>query len=216
MIRPVALALLLALPAAAQDLPDLQRGDVIFQNSRSAQSQAILLATDSAYTHVGIVDFDETGMPVVLEAVRTTRATPLSEWISNGVAEDVAIYRLAGLTEAEAKAVTNAARSHLGKGYDPYFHQSEATLYCSELVQIAFRDGIGLPLGKVETFADLNLDSSAARALIAERWQDHPACDKGQASDAEACLALLLDEPLITPAAVARDPRLTLIYTSFP
>jgi hypothetical protein len=211
----LALSLLFPLPAVAEDLPPLQRGDVIFQNSRSAQSLAILLATDSPFTHVGIVDFDANGNPVVLEAVRTTRETPLDDWVDQGEDGDVAVYRMSGLTEDQAQAVTRAARSHFGKGYDPYFYRTEDALYCSELVHIAFRDGMGVALGRVETLADLNLDSAAAQALIADRWQSHPACTDGQAEDADACLALIRDASLVTPQAVAEDTRLQLVYSSF-
>lgn len=210
-----ALALLLALPALGQNLPPLKRGDVIFQNSRSAQSLAILLATDSPFTHVGIVDFDDQGSPVVLEAVRTTRETPLEDWVDQGEGSDVAIYRMDGLTDTQALAVTNAARSHFGKGYDPYFYRSEDALYCSELVHVAFRDGIGMALGRAQRLGDLDLDSAAVRRLIEERWAQHPACSNGQADSAESCLALIRDEPLVTPQAVAEDERLTLIHTSF-
>lgn len=35
--------------------PRLRNGDLIFQTSQSAQSQAILLATHSAYSHCGIL-----------------------------------------------------------------------------------------------------------------------------------------------------------------
>ncbi|MES2813811.1 MAG: YiiX/YebB-like N1pC/P60 family cysteine hydrolase, partial [Pseudomonadota bacterium] len=197
------------------DLPDLKRGDVIFQNSQSAQSLAILLATDSPFTHVGILYFDAAGNPVVLEAVRTTRATPLQDWVAQGKDGAVAVYRMEELGSDTALAVTEAARSHLGKGYDPYFFQSEDTIYCSELVHIAFRDGAGVALGQVQALDDLNLDSAAVRALIAERWQSHPACSEGQAQDAESCLALIRDEPLVTPQAVAEDERLRLVFSSF-
>ncbi|MCU0905583.1 MAG: hypothetical protein MUE83_17205 [Tabrizicola sp.] len=215
LLSGLALLLLFPLPAVAQDLPPLQRGDVIFQNSRSAQSLAILLATDSPFTHVGIVDFDAAGNPVVLEAVRTTRETPLADWVAQGKDNDVAVYRMADLAEDQALAVTRAARSHFGKGYDPYFYQTEDALYCSELVHVAFRDAIGVALGRVETLADLNLDSAAAQALIADRWQSHPACTDGQAGTAEACLALIRDAPLVTPQAVAEDARLRLVWSSF-
>lgn len=211
----LALGLFIALPAWAEDLPALKRGDVIFQNSRSAQSLAILLATDSPYTHVGIVDFDANGNPVVLEAVRTTRETPLNDWMDQGEAGDVAVYRMEGLSGDQARAVTEAARSHFGKGYDPYFYATEDALYCSELVHIAFRDGTGAALGRVQRLKDLDLDSAAARGLIAERWAQHPACADGQADSAEACLTLIRDEPLVTPQAVAEDDRLTLVYSSF-
>lgn len=212
---PGLLLALAALPAQAQDLPDLQRGDVIFQNSQSAQSLAILLATDSPFTHVGIVDLDDRGNPAVLEAVKTTRETPLDDWVAQGKDGAVAIYRLEGLTEAQALAVTEAARSHFGKGYDLYFYRTEDALYCSELVHIAFRDGMGLGLGREERLGELNLDSTAVRVLIEDRWQSHPACAEGQAQDAESCLALIRDQPLVTPQAVAEDDRLTLVYTSF-
>jgi hypothetical protein len=208
-------ACLLALPSLAEDFPDLKRGDVIFQTSRSGQSQAILEATGSPFTHVGIIDFDKTGAPVVLEAVRTTRETPLNDWISQGVGNDIALYRLEGLNADQALAVTEAARTHLGKGYDPYFFGSEHTLYCSELVHIAFRDGMDIALGREQALGELNLNSAAARKLIADRWQSHPACMDGQAADVDDCVAKILDEPLITPQAVAEDPRLQLIYTSF-
>lgn len=206
---------LLALPASADTLPDLHRGDVIFQNSRSAQSLAILVATDSPFTHVGIVDFDAAGDPVVLESARTTRETPLDDWVAQGRDGDVAVYRMAGLSEAQARAVTEAARSHFGTGYDPYFYRTEDALYCSELVHIAFRDGIGVALGREQKLGELHLDGAAVRALVAERWQEHPACANGSAQDADSCLALIRDEPLVTPQAVAEDGRLTLVYSSF-
>ena len=209
------LALFLAVPAMAEDLPPLKRGDVIFQNSRSAQSLAILLATDSPYTHVGIVDFDDSGNPVVLEAVKITRATPLAEWTRHGEGGDVAVYRMDGLSEADALAVTTAARTHLGTGYDPYFYQTEDALYCSELVHIAFRDGMGVALGREQRLGELNLNSADVRALIEARWQSHPACSDGQAKNAEDCLTLIRDQPLVTPQAVAEDARLTLVYSGF-
>jgi hypothetical protein len=209
------LALVTAFPVLAENLPELKRGDVIFQNSRSAQSLAILLATDSPFTHVGILDFDDIGSPVVLEAVKTTRETPLEDWVRQGEGGDVAIYRLEGLSDAQALAVTKAARNHFGKGYDPYFFQSEDALYRSELVHLAFLDGMGVALGREQLLGELNLNSAAVRGLIEDRWQSHPACNDGQAQDAEECLALIRDAPLVTPQAVAEDGRLSLVYTSF-
>jgi hypothetical protein len=212
---PGLLVALAALPAQSQDLPDLQRGDVIFQNSQSAQSMAILLATDSPFTHVGIVDLDDRGNPVVLEAVKTTRETPLEDWVEQGKDGAVAVYRLEGLSEDQALAVTTAARSHLGKGYDPYFYWTEDALYCSELVHVAFRDGMGVAVGREQRLGELNLDSAAVRGLIEARWQAHPACAEGKAQDADSCLTLIRDEPLVTPQALTQDARLRLVWSSF-
>ena len=211
----LSLALATATPAGAEGLPTLLRGDVIFQNSQSEQSLAISLATGSRYTHVGIVDLDAAGQPVVLEAVQTTRATPLVDWIGRGKGGDVAIYRLERLTEDQALSVTRAARSHFGKPYDLHFHASEDRLYCSELVQIAFRDGAAVTLGREQSLAELNLNTAAALSLVGLRWNSHPSCKDGQAADAGACLALISDDLLITPQAQSEDPDLTLIYSTF-
>ena len=205
----------LAHPARAEELPPLHRGDVIFQDSLSEQSLAISLATGSPYTHVGIVDFDASGQPVVLEAVQTTRETPLADWLTHGAKGDVAVYRFQGLTNDQALAITKSARSHFGKPYDPYFYTSEDQLYCSELVFIAFRDGIGVTLGRAQELRELNLANEAAVALVGERWERHPLCKDGQAGDAGACLAIIQTSPLITPQAQAEDARLTLIHSSF-
>jgi hypothetical protein len=37
------------------DFNDFQNGDIIFQTSQSGQSKAIQIATDSKYSHMGIV-----------------------------------------------------------------------------------------------------------------------------------------------------------------
>ena len=49
----------------------LQDGDLVFQESRSTQSAAIIAATHSHWTHMGIVLIDD-GKAVVLEAVQPT------------------------------------------------------------------------------------------------------------------------------------------------
>ncbi|GHC44334.1 YiiX/YebB-like N1pC/P60 family cysteine hydrolase [Neogemmobacter tilapiae] len=199
----------------AEDLRDLKRGDVIFQISGSGQSLAIMLASASLYSHVGIVDLNDAGQPVVLEAVGPVRETPLEDWISKGKARRVAVYRMEKMTEVQAQSVVTAARAHFGKGYDPYFYSSEDTLYCSELVQIAFRDGIGLTLGQSQRLGDLNLDNFAARAVIERRWKGHPLCADGRAGNAAECLALIRDEKLITPQAIADDPRMVPVFSNF-
>jgi hypothetical protein len=80
---------------------------------------------------------------------------------------------------------------------------------------LAFLDGMGVALGREQLLGELNLNSAAVRGLIEDRWQSHPACNDGQAQDAEECLALIRDAPLVTPQAVAEDGRLSLVYTSF-
>ncbi len=207
--------LLRATDATADDFGSFRRGDIIFQTTGDGQSLAILLASKSLYTHVGIVDVDRTGRMVVLEAISTTRETPLQDWIDRGIGKRIAVYRIDGLTDAQAETVTQTARTHFGKAYDPYFFSSEDQLYCSELVHIAFRDGIDLRLGAWQQVGSLDIDNKAARGLIEQRWQSYPLCKDGQVGDADACMAVLREQPLITPQALADDERVRLVYSNY-
>ena len=58
----------------------LKQGDIIFQTSLSSQSQAIQLATNSPYSHMGIL-FQESGKWFVFEAIQPVKMTPLDTWI---------------------------------------------------------------------------------------------------------------------------------------
>lgn len=186
--------------------PPLRDGDLIFQAHKSSQATAILAATWSLYTHVGIVDVTPHGVEV-LEASRTTRRTPLAEFLAHGVQERYDVYRLASLTDAEAGAAVTAAEQYLGRPYDPFFLDGDDALYCSELAHLAYRDA-GVSLGAAQRVRELHLDNPPVRELIASRWQRHPLCqDKGMTF--EACHARILDQTLVTPISLARDTEVT-------
>jgi hypothetical protein len=56
---------------------DIQNGDIIFQTSLSTQSKAIQLATNSPYSHCGIIYKDGEKF-YVFEAVQPVKKTPLN------------------------------------------------------------------------------------------------------------------------------------------
>ena len=72
---------------------ELKDGDLIFQTSRSSQSKAIQLATNSKYSHCGIV-FKEGDSFYVFEAVQPVKRTPLAEWIARGEKGEFVVKRL--------------------------------------------------------------------------------------------------------------------------
>src|SRR5262245_22490877 len=63
--------------------PTVQDGDIIFQTSQSAQSQAIQVATRSPYSHMGLILL-RGGRPFVLEAISHVQLTPLATWAARG------------------------------------------------------------------------------------------------------------------------------------
>jgi hypothetical protein len=201
--------------APAEDLPPLKTGDIVFQTTTTSASDAIMLASGTEYTHVGIVDVDKNGRSRVIEAVGPMQEVPLDAWIKKGVGSRVTVKRIKGLEEATAKEAIASARRYLGRPYDHFFYETRDQIYCSELVYAAFQDGPGLTVGRQEKVRDLNIDTAAAQKLIAQRWRSHPLCKTKGARSFKECYALILDQTLVTPASIARDPQMEMIYTNF-
>lgn len=72
---------------------NLNNGDIIFQTSKSSQSKAIQLATESKYSHMGII-YKNGDKYFVYEAVQPVKLTPLKEWINRGKNRHYVVKRL--------------------------------------------------------------------------------------------------------------------------
>lgn len=201
--------------APAADMPPLKTGDIVFQNTETSASDAIMLASGTLYTHVGLIEVDKAGKATVIEAVGPVQAVSLEAWRRKGTGGRITVKRIKGLSDADAKEATARARRYLGRPYDHYFYETRDQIYCSELVHAAFKEGPGLTVGREEKVRDLKIDTGAAQRLIRQRWKTHPLCKTKRAKSFEACYALILDQTLITPASISRDPQVETIYTSF-
>ena len=200
---------------ADAELPPLKTGDIVFQNTANAAQQAIMLASGTEYTHVGLVEIDGKGRANVIEAVGPVRVVPLDRWIRNGSGERVTIKRVKDLSEDDAKEAVRRARVYLGRPYDHFFYETRDQIYCSELIHAAFKEGPDIEVGKVEKMGDLNIDTPVARKLIQQRWKAHPLCKTKGAKTFEACYGLIVEQSVVTPASIARDPQMELVYSNF-
>jgi len=205
------LILVLLITGRLSASPAPHDGDLIFQTSQSRQSAAILAATGSHFTHMGIVHVRD-GEPYVIEAYRTVEETPLAAWIARGEDASYSLYRVEHLSPAQATTAIDAALGYIGQPYDPFFRDGDDAIYCSELVRLAFA-AAGIELGEEETVGDLDVDSPAVRAIFAERWQKHPDC--ADAADAEECWDRMLSQTIVTPASIADDRQLVLVDSNF-
>jgi hypothetical protein len=201
--------------AASDSLPPLKTGDIVFQRTETNASDAIMLASGTQYTHVGLVEIDSAGRASVIEAVGPVRTLPLDLWIKNGTRERVTIKRVKGLGEDDARKAVLRARHYLGRPYDHFFYETRDQIYCSELVHAAFQEGASITIGREEKVRELNIDTGAAQQLIKQRWKSHPLCRAKSAGTFKACYSFILDQTLVTPASIARDPNVEMIYTNF-
>jgi hypothetical protein len=192
--------------------PALKDGDIIFQTSRSGQSRAIMFASRSLYSHMGIVKHTDKGW-VVVEATGPVKETPLKQWINKGWQHRIAIYRYNGLSETQKNRLFTEAQRLYGRRYDLYFSFNNNSIYCSELAYAAYK-AAGINLGRVQTIGDLATNMGFAKTLMDRRIKSDPEClNKGL--KAQACLTLIRQRKLITPKAIADDRQLERVYSNY-
>ena len=149
-----------------------QDGDIIFQASRSEQSKVIEQATNSPYSHCGIIFYDN-GNPYVYEAVQPVGKRKLNDWVSSGVDGAYKVMRLKDitlLTIENIKKMKTFATSQFGKNYDIYFSWNENEWYCSELVWKTYMIVLSVELAQPKELREFNIDLPIVRKTMAKRY----------------------------------------------
>ncbi|MFB3387170.1 YiiX family permuted papain-like enzyme [Flavobacterium sp. LAR06] len=148
-------------------------GDLIFQTSESKQCEAVRIATNSKFSHCGIIFFVNGGQ-FVLEAVQPVKITPLEQWISHGKEHKYVVKRLKNaetiLTEETLDKMKIYGKQLLGKEYDAYFEWTDTRIYCSELVWKIYKNGAGIELSKLKQLKDFNLTDERVQKILKERY----------------------------------------------
>lgn len=177
-----------------------QDGDIIFQTSKSNQSKAIQLATNSKYSHMGIVYIID-GNIMVYEAVQPVKLTPINKWIKRGKDGDYVLKRLKNsseiLTQEVKKEMKSLGEKYMGKNYDIHFDWSDDKIYCSELVWKIYKEATGVEIGKLQTLSEFDLSSPIVKQKMKERYGDN----------------IPLDEVVISPVAMFDSEKLLIIET---
>ena len=190
-------ALMLSLLFASEYQP--QNGDIIFQTSMSSQSKAIQIATESPYSHVGIVYLRQ-GDAYVFEAIKTVQLTPLQQWIDRGKDDQITVMRTKrSLSAKQLTAMKSAGEQYSGKPYDLAFQWSDDKIYCSELVWKIYEEGANITLTRPKQFGDYNFTDPKVYPLVQKRWGAEPD----------------LTEKVVAPSDIASSNKLKIIYTDF-
>jgi uncharacterized protein YycO len=187
-----------SLNSTSENYSEIQEGDLIFQSSTSNQSKAIQLATNSTFSHCGII-FKNGNEFVVYEAVQPVKKTPLKKWISHGKNKMFALKRLKNsdqiLTKVNIEKMKNVANKFIGKNYDVTFEWSDDKIYCSELIWKVYDRAIGIQVGKLQKLSEFDLSSQLVKQKMKERYGNN----------------IPLDELVISPGAIYDSPELVAV-----
>lgn len=171
------------------DNEEIKNGDLIFQTSLSGQSKAIQLATNSKYSHCGIV-YSENGQFYVFEAIQPVKTTLLYNWIARGENGHYVIKRLKNadqvLTANMLEKMKSEGEKFIGKNYDLTFEWSDDKIYCSELIWKIYQRATGIEIGKLERLSDFDMTNEAVKKEMKERYGDK----------------IPMDEIVISPASI--------------
>jgi hypothetical protein len=157
----------------ANILDKIQEGDMIFQTSQSQQCEAVRIATNSKFSHCGIV-FMEKGKKYVFEAVQPVKYTPLKAWITHGKDNNFVVTRLKNASTILNTQTLQQMKAYgkilNNKDYDLYFEWSDDKIYCSELIWKIYKKGAGIELCPLQKLKDFNLKDKRVQAILAERY----------------------------------------------
>lgn len=177
---------------------EIQNGDIIFQTSKSSQSKTIQLATNSKYSHMGII-YRIDGELFVYEAVQTVKLTNLNDWINRGENGHYVIKRLVSsdkiLTQATLTKMKQVGEKFKGKNYDLYFEWSDDKIYCSELVWKIYKEGADIEIGELEKLSNFDLQNKIVQQKMRERYGEN----------------IPMDEKIISPAEMFNSDKLKIV-----
>lgn len=180
---------------------NVRNGDILFHTSKSYQSKAIQLATNSKYSHMGII-YENHGQFFVYEAVQPVKLTPIIEWINRGENGHYVIKRLKNadqvLTKSTLAQMKQIGKQFEGKSYDIYFEWTDDKIYCSELVWKIYKQATGIEIGQLEQLSDFDLTSTIVKTNMKARYGN----------------TIPLNMKVISPAAMFNSDKLITIETN--
>ena len=180
---------------------EYQNGDMILQTNTSGQGLAIQLATNSKYTHIGVL-FKENNEWMVYEAVQPVQKVTLSEFILRGENSQYTVLRLKNDSLVKLDHVTHKMKNYLlkqiDKDYDWVFNWSEEEMYCSELVYKAYLNA-GIKISDTKLLKDYKLSHPIVQAQLKERYGNN----------------IPLKDTMVAPSDIAEDHRLKVVFDNY-
>jgi hypothetical protein len=176
-------------------------GDIIFQSSQSEQCEAVRIATNSKFSHCGII-FNENGKCYVYEAIQPVKKTLLNNWITHGIDSKYLVMRLKDstlLVKSSLDKMKSYGENLFKKDYDIYFEWSDENIYCSEYVWKIYKNGANIELCNLEKLKSFNLNDYRVKAILSERYGKN----------------IPLNEDVVAPSQLAKSNKLVTIFDNY-
>ena len=177
-------------------------GDIIFQTSESAQCEAVRIATNSKFSHCGII-FIENNKTYVYEAVQPVKKTLLSDWIKHGKESKYVVKRLENHNTKLSKEILlkmiEDGKKYINKDYDLYFEWSDDKIYCSELVWKIYKNGAHIELCDLKKLREFNLNHPKVQEIMKQRYGNN----------------IPYDEKVVAPSQLYESSLLVTIFDNY-
>lgn len=200
-MKTISSIILSLLVTVLSSLAEWRDGDIILQETAGQQAEVVKLATNSQWTHIGVVVLHN-GEPYVLEAVQPVRVTTLKNFINRSYKGNYQVMRLKDSSPITQQSLAKArkwAEQQIGKNYDSLFQWSDSHLYCSELVWKIYSTA-NIELCKPKLLREYDLSHPKVKSMIKKRY--------GSES------RLPLDEKVVAPSDIAKSTLLEIIMIS--
>lgn len=132
-------------------LPPVFEGDLVFQNLDNPFCKHVSEVFGSKYNNVGMIFIrPRDHLYMVLSAIDSTKAVPLTEWVDHGLGQHVALLRLknsnAILSAKKMDKMKTTMKPYRGRPYDQRLEWGDESFYASELMWKAYHNGLNIDL----------------------------------------------------------------------
>ena len=185
-----------------QDFNKIQDGDMIFQTSQSAQCEAVRIATNSKFSHCGII-LIMNDKKMVFEAVQPVKLTQIEDWITHGKDNKYLVKRLKNsksiLTALTLQKMKDYGHNFLNKDYDGYFNWSDDQIYCSELIWKIYKNAANVELCNLAKLKSFNLTNEKVKTILNQSYGKN----------------IPLEENVVAPSQIVNSEILETIFDNY-
>lgn len=179
----------------------LHDGDLLFfaHSKGNAITDVTTGVGNAMISHVAIVNI-RGGKAYTIEAThRGVITQPVDSVLEKADKDGTQIMAACIVPRPDIATSVSNAMKYLGRPYDFYFERGDSAIYCSELVELSFRDSDGTPV-----FRPVPMSFHDRNGTITDYWKEYYR---------KAGKTVPEGEPGSNPGEMSRDKRVRIMFT---